>query len=166
MTDRWPEYEAARRTTRRRFIVGGVLAVAGAVACGGLLATPFLRQGPYPPRPDGLKVLDDLRFHVLVVVARLILGEGVDHEAVVARIDGTLAVLPMSIRRTILSMPPLLEGSGVMFGGRLCPFTELPADGQRRVMEGWAASHVLLCRQCIATLRELVVAHHHGSRPW
>ena len=166
MTSSWPEYEAARRTTRRRFILGGVLATAGVLACAGLLATPFLRQGPYPDRPSGLRVLDDLRAHVLHVVAGLVLGPDVDADAVVQRIDETLHGLALPLRRTILSMPPLLEGSGFLFGGRLCPFTELPPDGQRRVMESWAGSHVLLSRQCVATLRELVITHHLGARPW
>ena len=162
----WPEYEAARRTSRRRFIIGGVLATAGTLACGGLLAVPFLRQGPYPKRPDGLEVLDDLRHAVLVAVSQLILGDAADHEAVVRRIDTTVASLPLSARRTLLSLPPLLEGSGILFGGPVSPFSELPPSQQRRVMEGWARSHILICRQCVATLRELVVTHGVGAQPW
>jgi hypothetical protein len=162
----WPEYEAARRTSRRRFIIGGVVATAGMLACGGLLAVPFLRQGPYPKRPDGLLVLDDLRYSVLLAVSRLILGDTADHEAVVRRIDTTVASLPLSARRTLLSLPPLLEGSGLLFGGPVSPFSELPQAQQRRLMEGWARSHILICRQCITTLRELVVVHGVGARPW
>jgi hypothetical protein len=162
----WPEYEAARRTTRRRFIIGGVLAAAGTLACGGLLAVPMLRQGPYPNRPDGVQVLDDLRFSVLVAVSRLLLGDTEDHEAVVRRIDTTLASLPLTARRTLLSLPPLLEGSGLLFGGPVSPFSELPHAQQRKLMEGWARSHILICRQCVATLRELVVTHGVGARPW
>ncbi len=162
----WPEYEAARRTSRRRFIIGGVLAAAGTLVCGGLLAVPMLRQGPYPARPDGLLVLDDLRFAVLVAVSRLILGADADHEAVVRRIDATVASLPLSARRTLLSLPPLLEGSGLLFGGPVSPFSELPQDQQRRLMEGWARSHILISRQCICALRELVVTHGVGARPW
>lgn len=158
----WPEYEAARRKSRRRFIIGLALAAAGTVAGAGLLATPFIRQGPYPRRPDGLQVLDDLRYHVLRAVAMVILPGGVEPEPALLRLDETLAGVDVHLRRSLLATPTLLEGSGFLLAGHLSPFSELPAAEQARILEQWATSHLLVCRDAVATMRQLVVVHHYG----
>ena len=160
----WPEYEAARRKSRRRFIVGLALAGVGTLAGVSLLATPFLRQGPYPSRPKGLKTLDDLRYHVLRAVALVILPAGADPAPALLRLDETLAGVDLHLRRALLATPTLLEGSGFLLAGRLSPFSELPADEQARVLDRWAASHLLVCREAVATMRQLVVVHHYGGQ--
>jgi len=160
----WPEYEAARRKSRRRFIVGLSLAGVGAVVGAGLLATPFLRQGPYPPRPDHLRALDDLRYHVLRAVALVVLPAGDDPAPALRRLDGTLAGLNVHLRRSLLAAPTLLEGSGFLLAGRLSPFSELTADEQDRVLDRWSGSHLLVCREAVATMRQLIVIHHYGAR--
>jgi hypothetical protein len=164
----WPEYEAAAaaaRTTRRRFLLAAGAGLAAVVTGIGLTATPLLRQGPYPPRPDGLEVLDDLHHHVLMTVAALLLPAGVDPAPTLGRLDTTLAALEPGMRRGFLAVPTLLEGSGFVLGGRLLPFTELSIEQQQRVLDRWSASPLLISRQAVVSMRQLILMHHYGAGP-
>jgi hypothetical protein len=159
----WPELDQARRLTRRK-----VLALAGAaggvmVTCAGLVALPVLRRGPYGPRPTGLLVLDTIGYHVLCDVAVVILGDAADPDAVIRRVDETLATLDPLMRKLMLSYPTLLESGGFVAGGRLKPFTDLSVDEQRWVFDQWASSRLLLWRQTASALRQLITAHHYGA---
>ncbi len=159
----WPELEAARRTTRRRVVIGLAAATASMVTCAGVVALPMLRRGPYPPHPTGLLALDAVGYHVLCAMAAALLPGRVDPDPVVRRVDETLASFDPMMRKLIGSYPTLLEGSGLLAGGRLQPFTELPAEDQRRVLLRWSDSPVLLWRQAALTLRQLIAAHHYGA---
>ncbi len=168
MKSDWPEYEVAARaarTTRRRFLLAAGAAAAAVVTGLGLTATPFLRQGPYPPRPADIDVLDDLRYHVFAAVAAVLLPSDVDPASVLRRLDATLADLEPGLRRGTLALPTLLEGSGFILGGRLLPFSELDPQQQRRVLDRWAASPLLISRQAVASLRQLILTHHYGADP-
>jgi len=160
---RWAEYEVARRRSRRRFLAAGLLGIVGLVAGTAVIATPFLRQGPYVPRPDGIDVLDDMRYAVLRAVALALLPGGVDPAPALARLDRTLGSLDLTLRRSLLAMPALIEGSGVLFGGQLCPFSELPTAERQHVLDRWAGSHLLVCRQAVAEMRQLILMHHYGA---
>ncbi len=165
MAERWPEYEAARRATRRQFLLlaGGTCAVMA--ASGGLVITPILRRGPYPAAPTGLRILGDLEAQILRAVARITLGPDVDTEPIVEDVDATLDGLDPALRRGMMAAFPFLEGGGFVFGGRLRPFTELPRDAQERVLDRWTRSRILVCRQTSSLLQELVVVHYiEGQR--
>jgi len=159
VTRDWPEYKRALRLSRRRMVIAVGAAAASMVTCAGLVATPVLRRGPYAERPTGLLLLKDLDYAVYQALGALILGQDEDLDAVIRRIDRTLAELDPLLRRQLLSYPMVLEGSGFVGGGRLRPFTELPQADQRRVFEHWAGSHVLLWRQVATSLRQLLTAH-------
>ena len=132
---RWPELDQARRLTRRKVLALTGAAGASMVTCAGLVALPVLRRGPYGPRPTGLLVLDTTGYHVLCAVSAVVLGDAADPDAVVRRVDETLATLDPLMRKLMLSYPALLEGGGFVAGGRLRPFTDLPATDQRQVLE-------------------------------
>ncbi|MDP7112644.1 MAG: hypothetical protein QGH45_11810 [Myxococcota bacterium] len=163
MVEDWPEYKRARHKTRRQFLMLGAGALGASVLAGGLVALPFLRRGPYPTGPVGLKRLGDLQAHVLAAVVGVVLGAQVDPGPIVERVDRTLDALDPTLSKGMLTAFPFLEGSGFLLGGRLRPFTELPIEAQHRVFDSWSASHVLVCRQATALLRELVIVHHHGA---
>lgn len=159
MTERWPEYEQARRATRRQFLLLTGGAVAAMAAFGGLIATPLLRRGPYPTGPVTWSVLGDLDAQVLRAVVAVVLGADVDPEPIVERVDATLDRIDPALRQGLMASFPFLEGGGFVFGGRLRPFTELPLDSRERVFDRWASSRILVCRQTTALLRDLVVVH-------
>lgn len=130
---------------------------------GGLIATPLMRRGPYPARPSGLHVLDEGAAHVLGGVVAVFLGTDEDPLPVIRRVDATLAALDPSLRKGLLAIFPFLEGSGFLLGASLAPFSELPTDAQARVLRRWSESHVLVCRQAVASLRDLVLVHRFGG---
>jgi len=165
LTEPWPEYEQALRTTRRRVILGIGGLVGGVFTCSGLIATPFLRQGPYRACPQGLKVLDDLSYTVLEAVARQVLGEDERLGQTLALVDEDLSHLERDQQKGFTAFLTFLEGSGFVLGRSLRPFSELPADRQQQVLERWSSSSLLICRQTVRVLREQLLVHHYGAFP-
>ncbi len=163
MAEDWPELERARRKTRRQVLLLGAGAVGAAALAGGLITLPFLRRGPYPGRPSGLRQLGDLQAHVLAATVGVVLGPHVDPDPIVRRADESIDALDPAMRKGLMAAFPFLEGSGFLLGGRLRPFTELSLEAQRQVFDSWSSSHMLVCRQATALLREMVLVHHHGA---
>lgn len=165
MTEPWPEYEQALRTTRRRVILGIGAFVGSVFTVSGLIATPFLRRGPYRACPASFKVLDDLDYSVLEAVARVMLGEDEYLEQTIVLVDEELSHLEHDQQQGFTAFLSFLEGSGFVLGGRLRPFSELPQDRQQEVLDRWSASSLLICRETVRVLREQLLVHRYGAFP-
>jgi hypothetical protein len=149
-----------RRTFLKRGLLGGALLALGG---GTMLAFRPTRYGAAPTR--ALVVLDPRAFQVLVAVARrIVTTEGADPVAIAHGIDGALASSPPEAQADIGKLLMLFENAlgGLLFDGRVTPFTHLSPGEQDRVLERWRDSKLALRRTGYQALRKLCLASYYA----
>src|SRR4051812_38197450 len=124
-----------RRQLLRRGLLGGVL-LAGA----GLAAwPPAARFAPsIEPRFFSKRALAVLA----AVAARIV--PGCDGKALAAQVDASLAGFPDQLRNDLNGLLSLFDNAlaGLIFDGRLRPFTALSDEAQDAVLASWQTSRV------------------------
>jgi hypothetical protein len=157
--DPWPDHTQVLRTTRRRVLLVFAGSFAASCGVGGLLLTPLFRQGPYDESGPGFTVLQPVHLAVLRAAAPHLLDAGADADVVIAQADRTLASMEPDLRKASLVHLSALENAGFALGARLRPFTQLTPQRQAAVLDQWGGSRILVCRQTVRLLRDLLVVH-------
>ncbi len=161
----WPEHERILRTTRRRVLLVFAGSFAASCGLGGALLAPLLRQGPYAAPGPRFAVLQPLHLAVLRAAAPHVLDAAADTESILLQADRTLAEMEPDLRHASLVHLAALENAGFALGARLRPFTELSPERQAAVLERWAGSRILVCRQTTRLLRDLLLVHRWAPEP-
>jgi len=128
------------------------------LGAGGLLAFP---SGDLARPMRALSVLTPRTFGVLVCVARRIVTiDGADHVAIAHRIDDGLRWISRESQDDVRGVLMLLENAlpGLLFDGRIQPFSRLSAPAQDAVLARWRTSALTLRRSGYMALRQLCVA--------
>lgn len=168
------EVETTRaRISRRGVIKAGLLGTAAFMLGGASLA---MRRGVLvEPLPAGLRVLNHREYSVLTAIADRIcpaMGEGAPGARaldVASMIDRRLAMSEADMQGAIKLLLNLFENAltGVLFGERFKPFTELDAAAQDRVLAQWRASTVGFRRSAYGALNGLIASTYFGDpRTW
>jgi len=142
---------------RRRFLKLGIL---GGVVLGaaGLGLWPS-RKEHAPKR--ALKVLDERRFAVMAAVAaRTVRTKAADPVEIAHRVDDYLALQTEQVQGDIKSLLLLFENAlaGLLFDGRVKPFTRLSPEAQDGVLLAWRDSKITVRRAGYHALRKLTMS--------
>ena len=103
-------------------------------------------------------------FQVLVAAAaRIITAKGADPVAIAHNVDRTLSYALPETQDGINKLLGLFENalSGLLFDGRIRPFTFLSAEAQDGVLESWRRSSITLRRAGYQALRRLTLAAYY-----
>jgi len=143
-----------RRTFLRRGMAGGAVLILGA---GGLAAIPT-KDVATPTR--ALVVLSKRSFQVLVAFATRVLPWGSDAVKVVHGVDDMLRCAPSEAHRDFNDLLGLFENAlpGLIFDGRVLPFTRLSPAAQDAVLRHWRDSRVEVRRTGYQALRRICLA--------
>jgi hypothetical protein len=157
---RW--YPRSVATSRRSFLKKGLIGGALLALGGGALAV-------YPSKEVGvatapLEALEPRAFQVLVAFAsRVITASGSNPVTIAHGADHTLSYALPETQEAINKLLGLFENAlpGLLFDGRLQPFTRLSAQAQDAVLESWRTSRIELRRTGYQALRKLVLAAYY-----
>lgn len=153
-----------RRSFLKKGLLGGAL-----LALGG--AGLALRPGRHLASPtQPLRVLDDRTFQVVVAIAgRVVALPDADPVAIAHTVDASLSRVAPDAQTEVAQLLGLFENAlpGLLFDGRVTPFTALDSDAQDRVLEAWRDSRLALRRSGYQALRKLCLGAHYGDpRTW
>jgi hypothetical protein len=143
-----------RRTFLKRGLVGGAVLLLG----GGTLAVLPTKDQGAPKR--ALAVLEPRAFQVLVAVAKRVVPETSDPVNVVQGVDDLLRRAPPEVQTDFNKLLGLFENAlpGLLFDGRVLPFTRLSPDSQDAVLRSWRDSRLALRRTGYHVLRKICLA--------
>ena len=149
-------------TSRRTFLRTGLIG-------GGLLALGGGGLAFYPSKVVGvatapLLVLQPRAFQVLVAVAsRIVTASGSDPVVIAHGVDRALSYALPESQEAINKLLGLFENAltGLIFDGRVKPFTRLSPESQDAVLESWRRSRVELRRTGYQALRKLTLAAYY-----
>lgn len=147
-----------RRTFLKRGLMGGAVLALGAT---GLAVFP---SGPLAAPTEPLRVLTPTTFGVMVAIARrVITAEGADHVGIAQRIDRALSWAAPESQEDVRKLLGLFENAlaGLLFDGRVMPFTRLSASSQDAVLDAWRRSSLEVRRSGYCALRKLCAAAHY-----
>lgn len=150
-----------RRGFLKRGLLGGFLLATASST--GLALFPS-RKDAIPRGP--LKILDPRGFAVLAAVAaRAVQAPGVDPVAIAHAVDDVMARQVPEVQHDFRQLLLLFENalSGLLFDGRLRPFTRLSPEGQDAVLAAWRDSRITIRRAGYKTLVKLTQAAHYGQ---
>jgi hypothetical protein len=160
-----PPPGTSRRGFLKRGVFGGALLALGG---GGFLAWRASRRETLPP--EGLLALDETEYAVVAALARRMLPPrekfpSVEQVRVAFNVDRILVKVDPGARAELKQLLKLFESalSGFLFGARVTPFTQLPADEQDEVLKEWQHSRLPLRRTGFEALRTVVLAAYYGS---
>jgi len=148
----------SRRSFLRKGLIGGALLALGGV---GLAVYPSKEVGV---ATAPLEALEPRAFQVLVALAsRIVTATGSNPVAIAHSADRTLSYALPETQEAINKLLGLFENAlpGLLFDGRLQPFTRLSAQSQDAVLESWRTSRIELRRTGYQALRKLVLAAHY-----
>jgi hypothetical protein len=155
-----------RRGFLKRGIFGGVLLAAGG---GAFLALRPSRKVPLPP--EGLICLDETEYAVVQSLAERIIPTrdkfpSVDQVRVAFNVDRILSRTDPGAAKEVKQLLKLFESalSGLLFGARVQPFTQLPAAEQDAVLGEWRDSKLVIRRTGFQALRVLLLAGYYSSK--
>jgi hypothetical protein len=113
-----------------------------------------------------LRVLDAREFAVLAAVAARTVGApGADPVEIAHAVDTTLTYTAPEAQSDMKQLLALFENAlaGLLFDGRMRPFTQLGPEAQDAVLAAWRDSSVGVRRQGYVTLRKLTQAAHYAQ---
>jgi hypothetical protein len=155
----------SRRSLLKRGLFGTALLSlggAGALAARGGLTLPL--------PPGGLQVLGPREYATLQAFARRAFPgrpgwPSADEARVALAADGVLAASDPSIAAEVKQLLGLFDNAlaGLLFGGRLTPFSLLPPEAQDAVLREWQDSRLAIRRTGFWALRTLVHACYYGT---
>lgn len=143
-----------RRTFLKRGLVGGGVLLLG----GGTLAL-LPTKDVAPPATD-LVVLGARGFQVLAAIAMRVVPDTVDGASVARGVDALLERAPLEAQADFNRLLGLFENAlpGLLFDGRVLPFTQLSPESQDRVLRSWRDSRLALRRSGYHALRRICLA--------
>lgn len=149
---------SSRRKFLKKGLFGGLLLALG----GGVLA---LYPSGHVASPTGpLLALEPLSFQVLVAVAgRMVVAKTANAVAIAHAVDLALTRTSPEAQADMNKLLSLLENAlpGLVFDGRVQPFTRLSLESRDRVLESWRTSRFALRRSGYQALRKLCLASHY-----
>ncbi len=148
-----------RRTFLKRGLVGGALLLLG----GGTLAVlPTKDQGT---PTHALFVLEPRHFQVLVAIAKRVVPGTVDAVVVAQGVDELLRRVPLETQTDLNKLLGLFENAlpGLLFDGRVLPFTRLSPESQDAVLRDWRDSRLAIRRTGYHALRKLCLATAYAN---
>jgi hypothetical protein len=154
----------SRRSVLKRGLFGGAFLVLGG---GGLaLRRTVLLEAP----KDSLSVLTLREYSILHAIAHRLIPPRQDFPSIdtvntVVNADRILARVDEGGRAELRQLMGLFENAlpGLLFGGRITPFTQLSAQEQDQVLAEWQASRLTLRRSGFSALRSLLLAAYYSS---
>jgi hypothetical protein len=161
--------DAAPRLTRRNLIKTGLF---GALVVGlGSVGLALQKTASRGDTPGDLKVLDATEFAVLAAMAERIcpaLGPGAPGATkleVAHKADAMMESFDPESQKGIKIALRVFENAlmGALMGERAVPFTQLSAEQQDRVLEGWRTSDVGFRRTIYRAVASLVTSAYWGS---
>ncbi len=143
-----------RRTFLKRGLIGGGILVLG----GGTLAVLPTKELATPSK--ALVVLSPRSFQVLVAVARRVVPDTADAGAVAQGVDALLERAAPEARADFDKLLGLFENAlpGLIFDGRILPFTRLSGASQDAVLRSWRDSRIAIRRNGYHAMRRLCLA--------
>lgn len=154
----------SRRGLLKRGLFGGALLALGG---GGFL---WMREGlSLPLPPEGLKVLGAREYATLQAMARRAFQPrdgwpDADTVRVAFLVDGLLAGLDPAVANEVKAVVGLFDNAlaGLLFTGRLTPFSRLAPEAQDAVLESWRTSRLVFRRGGYHALRGLLYAAYYS----
>lgn len=131
---------------------------------GGTLAA--LPSGELARPARALAVLTRRAFGVLAAVAaRVVTAPGADPVAIAHGVDDALAWAAPETQGDVVSLLMLFENAlpGLLFDGRVLPFTRLSPERQDAVLDAWRRSSLVVRRSGYTALRKLCAAAHYAE---
>jgi hypothetical protein len=154
-----------RRTFLKRGLIGGALLILGGGATLTLLPT---RESGTPLHP--LEVLDPRAFQVLVAIARRLVSHPAANPVAIAHgVDAILGRMAPEAQEDMGKLLLLFESalSGLIFDGRVTPFSRRSAADQDRSLLSWRDSRLVIRRTGYQALRKLCFfAHYSMPSSW
>jgi hypothetical protein len=147
-----------RRTLLKRGLFGGAVLLLGGT---GLALFP---SGALDAPIEPLSVLTAPTFGVLVAVARRVISNpGANHVAIAHRVDRSLVHVSPEAQEEVRKLLGLFENAlaGLLFDGRVMPFTRLSARSQDAVLDAWRRSSLEVRRSGYGVLRKMCAAAHY-----
>ncbi|HEY1954122.1 MAG TPA: hypothetical protein VGH28_00870 [Polyangiaceae bacterium] len=143
-----------RRTFLKRGLAGGAVLLLGG---GGLALIPTKEQGA-PTR--ALAVLGARSFQVLVAIAKRVAPPSADAVKISEGVDSLLRRAPVEVQRDFNKLLGLFENAlpGLLFDGRVLPFTRLSPESQDAVLAHWRDSRLTIRRTGYHALRRICLA--------
>ncbi len=143
-----------RRTFLKRGLIGGAVLILG----GGTLAVLPTKEIAAPTK--ALAVVSASHFQVLVAIAKRVVPPTADAVAVAHGVDDLLRRAPDEARSDFDKLLGLFENAlpGLIFDGRVLPFTRLSPESQDAVLRGWRDSRLALRRTGYHALRRICLA--------
>jgi len=149
-----------RRTFIKRGVIGGAILILAGGA--GLAFAPTKEQGS-PTGP--LLVLEPRGFQVVVAIAKRVLPAGADAIAIAQGVDTRLSYAAPEAQADFNKLLMLFENAlpGLIFDGRLMPFTRLSPESQDGVLRSWRDSKLALRRTGYQALRKICMATYYAE---
>jgi len=152
-----------RRTFLKRGLAGGAVLLLG----GGTLAVLPTKEVAAPTR--ALAVIGARGFQVLAAVAQRVVPDTVDAAFVAHGVDDLLRRAAPEAQADFNNLLGLFENAlpGLIFDGRVLPFTRLSPESQDRVLRSWRDSRLALRRNGYQALRRICLATAYADeRTW
>jgi hypothetical protein len=154
-----------RRSILKRGLLGSAL-----LLLGGGTGLAFRRSRLVELPSEGLLVLGAREFAVLDAVSRRLITPqpgfpSVDEVRVAFGCDRLLAMTDETSQVELRQLLELFESAlgGLLFGGRVTPFTQLSAEEQDQVLHEWMTSRVAIRRTGYLALRTLIHGVYYSS---
>ena len=143
---------------RRTFLKRGLAGAAVLALGGGTLAVLPTKEIAAPTR--ALAVVSARHFQVLVAVAKRVVPETADPVAVAHGVDDLLRRAAPESQSDFNNLLGLFENAlpGLLFDGRILPFTRLSPESQDAVLRSWRDSRLALRRTGYHALRRICLA--------
>lgn len=153
----------SRRGLLKRGVFGGALLALGG---GGAL---FLREGLSLPLPEGLQVFGPREYATFQAIARRAFPprEGwpdADTARVALLADQVLARGDPLVAKEVRAVLGIFDNAlaGLVFSGRVTPFSRLSPEAQDAVLEDWRTSRLVFRRGAFHALRSLAHAAYYS----
>jgi TAT (twin-arginine translocation) pathway signal sequence len=149
---------------RRSFLKTGLVGAGLLLLGGSSLALIPTRSIATPTR--ALKVFDADGFQILVALAnRVVKDSDRDAVAIAHGVDDLMTRLPSEVQADTRKLLGLFESAlaGLLFDGRLLPFTRLSPESQDAVLRHWRDSRVTLRRVGYQALKKLCFVSHYSQ---
>ena len=164
--------QAGEGLSRRSFLkvglVGSAIAAVGGV--GLALRGPAMRAVP-----GGLKVLSEKEYAIIAALGDVICPKrgpnlpGATAIDVAKKADDLFATMPETAQKEFKILLGVFDNAltGLLFEGRITPFSKLSPEAQVRSFESWANSGVAFRRTAYHALRAMIPALYYGDkRTW
>ena len=164
--------QAGEGLSRRSFLKVGLVgsAIAAVAGVGLALRGPAMRAVP-----GGLKVLSDKEYAIIAALGDVICPArgpslpGASAIDVAKKADDLFATMPEAAQKDFKILLNVFDNAltGLLFEGRITPFSKLDPEAQVRSFESWAGSGVAFRRTAYHALRAMIPAlYYSDERIW